>query len=232
MKASEERKFIELVIRRLKKKYSDQMHTKLKYSNTWELLIAVILSAKTKDDSVNLVTPKFFKDFPNPEKLIGKEEKDIYPYFQSLGLYREKSKRIVKMANILVNDFDSKVPNNLDGLMKLPGVGRKVANVVLSEGFKINEGIAIDTHCIVVSNRLGLVSTKDPAKIEKHLIKLVPKKDWNNISHLFIALGRDVCQSRKKICDRCILNDVCVSSDVKKPLKSKFKIKNKDKVKV
>ncbi len=209
------KEFIKIIIKRLKERYPDQMHTQLKYSNNWELLIAVILSAKTKDLSVNIATSKLFKKFKSPEDYLNIKEKDLYPYLKSLGLYREKSKRIIGAASILVNKFNSKVPNNIEDLMELPGVGRKVANVVLSEGFKINMGIAIDTHCIVVSNRLGIVNTKNPVKIEKIMMDLTPKKDWNNVSHLFIALGRDVCQSRKKICNNCVLNDICISSTSK-----------------
>ncbi|ASI14102.1 endonuclease III [Candidatus Mancarchaeum acidiphilum] len=209
------RRFIGLVIKRLKAAYPDQMHTQLEYSNKWELLIAVILSAQTTDVSVNKVTKKLFANFPGPEDLLDLKPDDLYPYIRSIGLYRGKSKRLIEAAKMLVSQFDSKVPTNTKDLMKIPGVGRKVANVVLSEGFGINEGIAIDTHCITVSNRLGLANTHNPEVIERVLIKITPKDEWNNISHLFIALGRDTCQARKKICERCVLNDICISSTVK-----------------
>ena len=209
------RKFINLVINRLKAKYPDQMHTQLNYSNKWELLVAVILSAQTKDISVNIITKKLFKDFPRPEDFLNLKPKDLYPYLRSIGLYRGKSKRLIDAAKMVVDQFGSKVPANTKDLMKIPGVGKKVANVVLSEGFGINEGIAIDTHCITVSNRLGLANTKNPVIIEKDLMRITPKKEWNNISYLFIALGRDTCQARKKICERCVLNDICISSTVK-----------------
>ncbi len=214
-KSIKSRKFINLVIKRLKEAYPDQMHTQLKYSNKWELLVAVILSAQTKDISVNAITKKLFEDFPKPEDLLSLEPEDLYPYLRSIGLYKGKSKRLIDAAKMVVNQFDSRVPNNTKDLMKIPGVGRKVANVVLSEGFGINEGIAIDTHCITVSNRLGLADTTNPAVIERELMRITAKREWNNISHLFIALGRDTCQARKKICERCVLNDICISSTVK-----------------
>ncbi|MEM3841555.1 MAG: endonuclease III [Candidatus Micrarchaeaceae archaeon] len=196
----------------LKKRYSKQMRTSLYFSNPFQLLVATILSAQAQDASVNRATPKLFIKFNSIEKFASAKPSDLYRYVRSIGLYKTKAKHIVEAARAIRARFGGKVPDTMEGLTSLPGVGRKTANVVLSNAFGKNLGIAIDTHCITVANRLGLVKTKDPHKIELRLMDLLPEKEWGNISNLFIALGRDVCTSRKKLCNKCILKDVCPSS--------------------
>jgi len=206
---------VELIIKRLKKRYKDEMHTFLEYKNAWQLLVATILSAQAKDAHVNKITKKLFEKYPNVEDYIKLKEEDLYKYIKSVGLYRSKTKNILRSAKQIVNDYNGEVPNSLNELIKLNGVGRKTANVVLANYFGKNEGIAIDTHCITVSRRLFLFKARDPKKLEIKLMRIVPRKEWGNITHLFIALGRDTCTARKKYCEHCVLNDICPSSTLK-----------------
>lgn len=209
-------KSIALVLRRLKRRYPDEMRTSLSHSNPWELLVATILSAQTTDAQVDRVTPRLFKRYPNPNSIARLRPSQLYPYTRSVNIYRNKSRNIIKAARMIQRDFSGKVPDTLEKLTMLPGVGRKTANVVMANAFGKSEGIAIDTHCITVANRLFLYRTKDAKRIEERMMRVVPKGDWGNVTHLFIALGRDVCTARNKYCERCILNDVCPSSAVKK----------------
>ncbi len=207
--------FVRKVVSRLKRRYKKEMRTALHHSNGWELLVATMLSAQTQDKQVNKITGPLFDRYKTISDFAKLSPKDLYPYIGSIGLYRGKAKNIVKTARILKDDFGSMVPRSIEELTKLKGVGRKTANVVLSNAFGINEGIAIDTHCITVANRLGLARTKDPKKIEKKLIGIVDKSDWGNITHLFISLGRDTCTARTKYCSICVLKDICPSSYVR-----------------
>jgi endonuclease-3 len=215
MKASEKKDYARDILRLLKTRYADEMQTSLEHANPWELLVATMLSAQSQDKQVNKVTARLFKAYKKPADFARLDGRELYRFVRSLGLYRNKAKNIVSAAEIIETEFKGKVPKTMAGLTSLPGVGRKTANVVLSNAFGINEGIAIDTHCITVSNRLGLARTRDPEKIEAKLVKLFPRKEWSNVSHLFIALGRDTCQAKAKHCERCVLKRMCVSSTVK-----------------
>ncbi len=215
MDKESKKRFAALVLHKLKQRYRKEMHTTLEYSNPWQLLVAIILSAQSQDAQVNKATKKLFADFPNVDAYAYIKEEALYPYIKTLGLYRSKAKSIVATAQAVKSRFNGKVPKSMKELLSLRGVGRKTANVFLSSYYNINEGIAIDTHCITVSNRLGLSHSKDPIKIEKSLMQLVEKKDWGNVTPLFIALGRDTCQARHKYCERCILNKICPSSSIK-----------------
>lgn len=203
------------ILRRLKKRYKSEMQTALQHANEWELLVATMLSAQAQDRQVNKITLVLFKKYQKIKDFAELKPNQLYPYIGSIGLYKGKAKNIVKTAQMLKNDFNSKIPNTIAELTQLPGVGRKTANVVLANSFGINEGIAIDTHCITVSNRLGLARTKDAKRIEQKMMKLTDKRNWGNLTHLFISLGRDVCTARSKYCSRCVLNNICPSSDVK-----------------
>ena len=213
MDATKER--ARVVIKRLKVRYRKDMHTSLEHSNPWELLVATILSAQAQDRQVNKITKKLFRRYGKISDYCALTPSNLYPYVKSIGLYKQKTKSIINAAKLIKKNFGLKVPNSVENLITLPGVGRKTANVVLSNAFGINTGIAIDTHCITVSNRLGFVRTRDPEKIETRLMKLFQKDEWGSINHLFIALGRDVCTARAKYCERCVLNDVCPSSNVR-----------------
>ncbi|MCW6160430.1 MAG: endonuclease III [Candidatus Micrarchaeales archaeon] len=207
---------INTIISRLKKKYPEELRTRLHYKNPWELLVATMLSAQSQDAQVNKVTPALFGKYPNIKDYLDRRPQDLYPYVRTLGLYRNKSKNIIKAAHYIHDNFDSRLPKHMEQLVQIPGVGRKTANVVQGNAFGVTEGIAIDTHCITVANRLFLFNTKNAEKIEKDMMKFVPKKEWVNATHLLIALGRDVCTARRKYCEDCVLNDICPSSTVKK----------------
>ena len=204
--------FLDTVVSRLKRRYRSQMVTTLDHKTPFQLLVATILSAQAQDATVNRYTPALFRDYPAVGDFADARPTDIFPYIRNIGLFRSKGRNIVKMARMLRQRFHSRVPKSMGELTMLPGVGRKTANVVLSNAHGIHEGIAIDTHCITVSNRLGLVRTRDPVRIEARLMGMLPSSEWQNVSHLFIALGRDVCTARAKHCDRCVLRDICPSS--------------------
>ena len=199
----------------MKERYPEEMQTSLEHEDAWELLVATMLSAQAPDAQVNKVTPALFTRFPDSRAYINLKPKQLYPYTKSLNFYKTKSKHIIETAQYMHQNFNGEVPEKIEELIQLPGVGRKTANVVQANAFDRHEGIAIDTHCITVANRLFLYRAKNAAQIEQHLVRIVPKADWGNVNHLFIALGRDVCTARRKYCDRCVLKDVCPSSDVK-----------------
>jgi endonuclease-3 len=207
-------KEITLILSKLKRRYPEEMKTSLSYSTPWELLVATILSAQTTDAQVDKATPKLFKKYPNPSSFVNLRPSQLYPYTKSINIYRNKSKNIINSARMIEAEFGGKVPDRVEELIKLPGVGRKTANVVMANAFAKNEGIAIDTHCITVANRLFLYKTQNPSKLEEKLMKIIPKKEWGNATHLFIALGRDTCTSRRAHCERCVLNRICPSSSV------------------
>ncbi len=208
-----EREYVAEILKLLKKRYKTEMQTSLKFKNPWELLVSTVLSAQSTDASVNKITPAFFMEYNDVRNFSKVRPQELYKYTKSIGLYRSKSKNIVMAARMIVKDFDGKVPEEMDELVKLPGVGRKTANVILFNAFGRSEGVAIDTHCVTVANRLWLTDSKNPAVIEKELMGVVNRRDWGNITHLFIALGRDVCTARKKFCSECVLNRICPSSD-------------------
>jgi len=209
------RKYMNEVLALLRKRYGKRLRTSLDHSNEWQLLVATMLSAQAQDRQVNKVTKRLFSKYNDIEDFASLKPQQLYPYIGSIGLYRGKARKIVNTAKILKRDFKLKIPRTIAGLTTLPGVGRKTANVVISNAFGINEGIAIDTHCITVANRLGVANTKDPKKIEQGLMKITDKKDWGDLTHLFIALGRDTCTARKKYCESCILRHICPSSDAR-----------------
>jgi endonuclease-3 len=210
MSGAEEK--ISAILSKLKARYPEEMKTSLSYSNPWELLVATILSAQATDAQVDKATPKLFKKYPKPSNLAKLRPTQLYPYVKSINIYRNKSKNIIKAARMIEKEFGGKVPDTMDSLIKLPGVGRKTANVVMANAFRKNNGIAIDTHCITVANRLFIYNTQNPSKIEEKLMKIIPRKEWGNATHLFIALGRDVCTARKAYCERCVLKKICPSS--------------------
>ena len=207
---------IDTIIRMLKRRYRKEMKTSLDHRNRWELLVATMLSAQSQDAQVNRVTPKLFGRYPNVTDYLKLKPSELYPYVRTLGLYRNKSKNIIRAARYVHEHFHDTLPRTIGQMVQLPGVGRKTANVVLANAFGVLEGIAIDTHCITTTNRLFLLHTRDAKKIEARLMEFVPKDEWGNITHLLIALGRDVCTAKKKYCSRCVLNSLCPSSEVKR----------------
>jgi endonuclease-3 len=208
------------VYRRLKKLYPDA-HCELNHSNPFELLIATILSAQCTDVRVNMVTPGLFKEFPTPLLLSKAKLGDVEEAIKSINFFRNKSKSLIGCAQMLMDKHRGHVPQTVEDLSDLPGVGRKTANVVLGNAFNINTGIVVDTHVKRTSFLLGITKNTDPEKVEQDLMKLFPNETWTDISHLLIFLGRRTCIARRPQCDLCVLKDVCVSS--KKNLKAQGK---------
>ena len=187
--------------------------TELNYSNPFELLIAVILSAQCTDKRVNLITPPLFRDFPTPEALAASTPEVVFEYIRSVSYPNNKAKHLVGMAQMLVKDFGSEVPGTLEELVKLPGVGRKTANVIQSVVFN-KAAMAVDTHVFRVSHRIGLVpkSCTTPLAVEKQLMKHIPEEIVPKAHHWLILHGRYVCIARKPKCEQCGLNGICAES--------------------
>ncbi len=193
----------------------------LDFGDEFQLLVAVILSAQCTDVRVNMVTPPLFKRFPSPSDFASCDIEELEKMIFSTGFYRAKAKNIRAAANMIVDDFGGKVPSNMEDLLKLPGVARKTANVVLHTAFGISTGVVVDTHVIRLAGKLKLVDAKfvkpkNAVKIETALMKLVDKKDWGVLSHLLILHGRSVCIARRPKCAECKLNKLCPSISLKR----------------
>jgi len=185
--------------------------TELAHEDPFQLLIATILSAQTTDKMVNLVTPKLFAPYPTAFDLAGADPAEVEAIIKPTGFYRNKTRAIIAASRKLVELFGGVVPSTLEDLVKLPGIGRKTANVILGVGFNV-PGFAVDTHVIRLTNRIGLASTRDPEKIERQVTAMVPKEEWTGLSLRLILHGRRVCVARRPRCEECILNDFCPSS--------------------
>jgi endonuclease III len=199
------------LLKRLLEQYPDA-HCALDFTTPYELLCATILSAQCTDKRVNLVTPALFARYPNAAALATARQEDVEELIRSTGFFRSKAKSLIGMASGLVERHGGEVPAEMASLVRLPGVGRKTANVILGNAFGKNEGIVVDTHVTRLSNRLGLTSESDAVKIEQALIPLFPREQWTMLSHLLIEHGRQVCVARKPRCQECILADLCPSS--------------------
>lgn len=198
------------IIKRLKREYPDA-HCALDHDSPYQLLVATILSAQCTDVRVNMVTPAVFHRYPTPAHLARAKQNELESLIRSTGFFRSKARNLIGMAQAVVADHGGRIPRDMASLRRLPGVGRKTANVVLGNAFGIDEGIVVDTHVGRLSRLLGLTSQSDAEKIEQDLMALVPKKDWTIISHLFITHGRQVCIARRPQHDRCVLADICPS---------------------
>lgn len=191
----------------LKKTYPDAKCA-LKFNSPYELLVATILSAQCTDVRVNQVTNELFKEYNSPDKMVTLTEEELSEKIRSCGFYKNKSKNILNTSKYILKDYNGKVPNTMEELLKLPGVGRKTADVVLSNAFGI-PAIAVDTHVFRVSNRLGIAKGKTPEQVEKELMKNIPKSMWSASHHYLIWHGRLICKSRKPKCEECPLSPYC-----------------------
>jgi len=201
-----------LTVERLRDLY--KAVTELTYQNPFQLLIATILSAQTTDRSVNLVTPELFRRYPTAEDLAAADPAVVETLIKPTGFFRLKTKRIIAASRALVELFGGQVPKTMEDMIKIPGIGRKTANVILGAGFD-SPGFAVDTHVKRLTNRLGVVATKDPVKIEYQVCSMVPKEEWTALSLRLILHGRRVCFARRPRCEECVLNDFCPSSLVR-----------------
>ena len=194
----------------LKQTYPDAKCS-LDFNTPFEMLIAVILSAQCTDERVNKTTPNIFYKYNTPEDFAKMDIKLLEDLIHPCGFYKNKAKNIKQTSTILVEKYNSKVPENMEELMSLPGVGRKTANVVMLEAFNNPQGIAVDTHLKRISNRIGLSSKKDPEKIEQDLLKLFPKEYYKDANHIFIWHGRKICRAINPKCSKCPINHFCKS---------------------
>ena len=196
-----------VIFERLKGRFK-VANCELEFSNNFELLVAVMLSARCTDKKVNQVTKSLFKIYPTPICLANAKQEELEQAIYSCGFYKNKAKNLINMAKDLIERFDGQVPSNFDDLLSLSGVGRKTANVCLYVGFK-KPAIAVDTHVFRLSNRLGLCKTKTPIDTELALQKLIDKKNWGEFHHLLVLFGRYVCKSQRPLCQECELCDLC-----------------------
>jgi len=206
-------KNVKEIIRILKKEYPDAKIA-LRFKDTWQLLVATILSAQCTDERVNKVTPLLFKKYKGISDYANAKLEEFENDMRSTGFYKNKAKNIIAAAKKVLSEFNGNVPNTMEGLTGLPGIGRKTANVILSSGFGIVEGIVVDTHVIRLSNRMGLTKSSNPDKIEQDLMKIIPKNDWAVFSHLLILHGRKICKARRPLCGECKINKLCPSAFV------------------
>jgi len=214
-----------VIYSQLSKSYPN-VRCELDYKNAFQLLVATVVSAQCTDKRVNQTTPALFKKYSNPQKMAKADLRDIQKLVKSTGFFRAKAKNIKGLSNKIMQDFDGKVPSNLEDLITLPGVGRKTANVVLGHAFGI-PGITVDTHFGRLSRRFGWSKQNNPVKVEFEVGELIPEKEWTNLSQRMIWHGRRVCHSRKPACGACALAKLCPSYGIGEvdPVKAKRMVK-------
>jgi endonuclease-3 len=214
-----------VIYRQLSKSYPN-VRCELDYKNAFQLLVATVLSAQCTDKRVNQTTPALFKKYPNPQKMANADLRDIQKLVKSTGFFRAKAKNIKGLSNKIMEEFDGKVPSNLEDLITLPGVGRKTANLVLGHAFGI-PGITVDTHFGRLSRRFGWSKQSNPVKVEFEVGELIPEKEWTNLSQRMIWHGRRICHSRKPACGACTLAKLCPSYGIGEvdPVKAKRMVK-------
>ncbi|MEQ8969930.1 MAG: endonuclease III [Coleofasciculus sp. C1-SOL-03] len=210
--SAKQQRALEILIR-LKRLYPDARCT-LNYDTPVQLLVATILSAQCTDERVNQVTPELFRQFPNARAIAQADIEVLEALVRPTGFYRNKAKNIQGACRMIVAEFGGQIPRRIELLMKLPGVARKTANVVLANAFDIHEGVTVDTHVKRLTQRLGLTEHRDPIRIERDLMRLLPVEDWENWSIRLIYHGRAICQAKKPQCNACVLVDLCPSARV------------------
>lgn len=203
------------IIKLLKKTYPNAKCS-LNFETPFELAIAVMLSAQCTDERVNKTTPALFLKYNKPEDFANLDVSVIEKIIHPCGFYKNKAKNIKNMSTMLLEQFNGSVPQNMDDLMKLPGIGRKSANVIMLEAFNKPQGIAVDTHAKRISNRLGLSNNSDPLKIEQDLLKIIPYEYLKDVNHLFMWLGRDCCKAPNPNCENCSIKKYCTFNKNKK----------------
>lgn len=206
---------VQAIIAELHRLYPDAKCS-LDFSNPLELLIATQLSAQSTDERINIVTQDLFRKYRSVEDYASVSQEELEQDIRSTGFYRNKAKNIRATAQRIITNFGGEVPRTMAELLTLPGVARKTANVVLGNAFGIVEGVVVDTHVGRLVRRFGWTSNEDPVKVEQDLMKIVPQKDWLDLSHMLIYHGRAICLARKPLCEECALNDLCPSAFIAK----------------
>lgn len=196
------------IIKILKKTYPDAKCS-LDFDTPFQMMIAVMLSAQCTDERVNIVTPNLFEKYGTPEKMAKADIKEIEKIIYSCGFYKNKAKNAIEASKVILEKYNGNVPDNIDELVKIPGVGRKSANVIMLEAFNNPCGIAVDTHAKRISNKMGFSKESEPSKIEQDLIKTFPKEYFYDVNHLFVWHGRNYCDSRRPDCNNCTVKNYC-----------------------
>ena len=196
------------IIKILKEYYPDATCS-LDFTTPFEMMVSVMLSAQCTDERVNKTTPSLFKEYNTPEKVSSMDIKELERIIHPCGFYKNKAKNIIAASKMLVEKYNSTVPDNMEELVKLPGVGRKSANVIMLEAFKNPQGIAVDTHAKRISNKIGFSKQSEPEKIEKDLLKQIPKEYYYDVNHLFVLHGRHICSARNPKCENCPVKQYC-----------------------
>ncbi len=204
---------VTILLKRLNEGYGTAK-TALVYRTPHEMLVATILSAQCTDERVNKVTAELFKKYSSVDDFANAQPEELEGDVRSTGFFRNKARNIIGASKMIVENFGGRVPDKMNELLKLPGVARKTANVVLHNAYGIVEGVVVDTHVGRLSRRLGLSKEENAEKVERDLMKLVPHKDWGNVSYLLIDHGRAVCKARKPRCEECFLHDICPRNGV------------------
>ncbi len=210
--AAERKARVQQIMAALDKLYPNPT-TALHYRNAWELLVATILSAQCTDERVNMVTPELFKKYPTIRDFAAVKPEVLARDIRSTGFFNNKAKAIAGAARKVLSDFGGQVPKTMEELLTLPGVARKTANVVLGTAYGIPSGIVVDTHVQRVARRLDLTRETDPVKIERDLMKIIPRERWIVLSHQLIHFGRNICVARKPKCAQCPLDPICYAPD-------------------
>ena len=196
----------------MRKNYSHS-RTALQFETPLQILVSTILSAQCTDKKVNEIIPSLFRKYRNAKDFASADKEKLEEEIRSTGFFRNKARSIINASKKIVDDFEGVVPEKMEDLLKLPGVARKTANIVLSSAFRKVEGIAVDTHVRRLAQRLGLSKEKDPDKVERDLMSFVPKKEWLDFNYMLVNHGRKVCQARKPNCPSCVINHLCPSAE-------------------
>lgn len=202
------------ILKRLAERYPTPQ-SELNWNTPWELLVATMLSAQCTDERVNKITPEVFRRWPGPAEMAAADQGQVEEVIHSAGFFRQKAKNLIGEGTIITNEHDGEVPRTMEEMIRLPGVARKTANVVLSSAYGIQEGVAVDTHVKRLAFRMGLTTSTDVKKIEQDLMKLFPRPDWGNANHMLVLFGRHVCPARSPRCGECELADICPKRGVK-----------------
>jgi endonuclease III len=201
------------IVARLQREYPDA-RCALHHEDPYQLLVATILSAQCTDERVNMVTPGLFARYPAPAELAAARPEELEERIRSTGFFRNKARSLLGMARAVMAEHGGRIPDTMAALVALPGVGRKTANVVLGNAFGLSEGVVVDTHVRRLSRRLGLTAQQDPERIEADLVRLLPREEWTDFSHLLIFHGRAVCKAPRARCGACVLADLCPSAGI------------------
>lgn len=207
-KVVDEKQRVARIIKALKKTYPNAVCA-LHHETPFQLLVATILSAQCTDERVNMVTPALFQKYPSPKSLAQAEQSELETVIRSTGFYRNKAANLIGMAKAVIDEHEGELPQSLEELVKLPGVGRKTANVVLGVSFGIATGVVVDTHVRRISNLLGLTTSQNPEQIERDLMEIVASQHWIDFSHLLIHHGRSICIARRPKCKECPVLSLC-----------------------